>query len=149
MIAWKYLDKTSATTAAMRDYDSMRSIINNTPDEIKEVYEKMSAPHSANHSNVSAAHNPKSGEDKLVEQIDKLDVLRDRYSTAVEYMTWFESAWGTLTDTEQIILREFYMGENLRSGASARLQSRLNYGESNIDKLRRKALSRLTLSLFG
>ena len=58
MIAWKYLDKTSATTAAMQDYDSMRSIINNTPDEIKEVYEKMSAPHSANHSNVPAAHNP-------------------------------------------------------------------------------------------
>jgi len=38
MIAWAYLDKTAAAVAAMRDYDSMRAILNNTPDEIKEAY---------------------------------------------------------------------------------------------------------------
>lgn len=149
MIAWKYIDKTNATISAMRDYDSMRFIINSTPDEIKEVYEKMTAPRQPNLTGIPSVFNPKSGEDNLAEQIDKLDVLRERYSTAVEYMSWFEAAWGTLTDTERIILREFYMGSNLRSGASARLQAQLNYGESNIDKLRRKALSRLTLSLLG
>ena len=149
MIAWKYLDKTSATIAAMRDYDSMRAIINNTPDEIKETYEKLTSPGKSAVTGLPSAHNPQAGAEKLAAQIDKLDVLRDRYSSAVEFMAWFEAAWGTLSDMDHRILREFYMGESMRSGANARLQSQLNYSEPYIEKLRHKALSRLSLNLFG
>ena len=149
LIAWKYLDKTNATITAMRDYDSMRFIINNTPEEIKEVYEIMSAPRSANLTGIPSVYNPKVGEDKLAEQIDKLDLLRERYSTAVEYMAWFESAWGTLTDNEKYILREFYMGASLRSGATARLMTELNYTERHIERLRSKALKHLQILLYG
>jgi len=149
MIAWKYIDRNAATIAALRDYDSMRAIINNTPDEIKEVYEKMTAPRSAKITGLPSAHSPQTGEDKLAAQVDKLDVLRERYSSAVEYMAWFEAAWGTLTDTERTILREFYMTGSQRSGANARLRQRLNYSEAYIEKHRCIALSRLTLNLFG
>ena len=149
MIAWRYLDKTAATVAAMRDYDSMRAIINNTPDEIKDVYEKITAPRSAALTGLPSHRNPHAGEEKLVTQIDKLDVLRDRYGSALEYMAWFESAWGTLADTERMILREFYMTGNQRSGATARLQSMLSYSDRQIDRLRSKAMSRLTVLLYG
>ena len=149
MIAWKYLDKTRATITAMRDYESMRVIITNTPDEIKEVYEKMTAPHSANLTGMPPAKNPQSAADKLAAQIDKLDVLRERYSNAVEYMAWFESAWGTLDDIEQCVLREFYMTANQKSGATYRLMAQLNYSESHVERLRSKALNHIRTLLYG
>jgi DNA-directed RNA polymerase sigma subunit (sigma70/sigma32) len=149
MIAWKYLDKTGATIAAMRDYESMRAIINNTPDEIKDVYEKMSAPRSAKLTGLPSPRNPQAGEDKLAAQIDKLDLLRERYSSAVEYMAWFESAWGTLTDIEKHILKEYYMTDNQKSGAAARVECALGYCDRQIRRIKEKALERLSVLLFG
>ena len=149
MIAWKYLDKKNATITAMRDYESMRTIINSTPDEIKDLYEKMTAPHTPSMTGMPPSKNPQAGTDKLVEQIDKLDILRERYSSAVEYMAWFESAWGTLNDTEQHILREFYMGKNQNSGATYRLMSKLGYSERQVERLKNKAITRLTILLYG
>lgn len=46
MIALKYINKNAATVAAIRDYENMRFIINNTPQEIKDVYEQMISPRS-------------------------------------------------------------------------------------------------------
>ncbi len=149
MIAWKYIDKTAATISAMRDYDYMRTIINNTPDEIKVIYESISSPRVPVISGMPSAHNPQSNEDRLADQIDRLDVLRERYSTAVAYMKWFEPAWGTMTDREKHILRECYMTESLRSGARLRLSEELSYTERHIDNLRDKALNRLRTLLFG
>ncbi len=68
---------------------------------------------------------------------------------AVEYMGWFEPAWKSLSDTDRLVLREYYMTDNRKSGATARLEARLNYGHSQIDRLRCKALSRLSFMLFG
>lgn len=149
MIAWKYINKNSAAIAAIRDYHNMRFIINNTPDEIKEVYGKMSAPRKAGLTGIPSARSPKSGEDKLVAQIDKLDLLRERYSSAVEYMAWFEPAWSSMTDTEQHILGEFYMGDSLKSGATYRLMGDLNYGERKIEQMRSNALRQLCTMLYG
>ena len=149
MIAWRYIDKTHSTITAMRDYECMRTIINDTPDKIKAEYEKMTAPRNGKITGISSTRNLHAGEDSLAEQIDKLDILRERYSSAVEYMAWFESAWGTLTDTERTILREFYMTGSLRSGATARLQHMLQYSDRQIERLRSKAMARLSLLLFG
>jgi hypothetical protein len=85
----------------------------------------------------------------LAASLDELDVMQERYRQAIEYTGWFEPAWASLTDDEQLVLREFYMGENQRSGAGARLEARLNYGHAQIERCRKKALSRLSLLLFG
>ena len=143
MIAWKYLNKPSATVAAMQDYSTMREIINITPQETKELYDRMVAVGSRRVTGVPAGWNP------LVKSLDTLDVIQERYRQAVEYMGWFEPAWATLTDTEQMVLREFYMNGSLRSGAAVRLQERLSYGHSQIDRIRSKALARLSHLLFG
>jgi len=149
MIAWKYIDKTAAAIAAIRDYNAIRVIINNTPEEIKAVYEKMTAPRSPNLSGMPSMRNPLSGQEKLVAQIDKLDVLRERYSQAIEYMAWFEPAWSSLTDTEHMILREFYMGDNQKSGATYRMMSDLDYSERHVERMRSSSLKHLRLLLFG
>jgi hypothetical protein len=148
MIAWKYIDKQSATIAAIRDYKSMRTIINNTPEEIKTLYDRMVSPQSSRITGTPRSKNPRAGEDAIVKSLDKLDAMQERYRQAIEYMSWFESAWGTMTDEEQLVLSEFY-SDNGRSGASARLQVKLNYGSASVERLRAKALTRLTLLLFG
>lgn len=149
MIVWKYIDTPGAAVAAIRDYNDMREIINITPQEIKDLHEGMVSPRSSRISGLPLARNPQAGEEKLVKSLDKLDVLQERYRQAVEYMSWFEPAWASLTDTEQRVLREFYMGGSLRSGASARLEQELCYSEAQVERLRRRSLSRLSLLLFG
>ena len=149
MIAWKYLNKPSATVAAMQDYSTMREIINITPQETKELYDRMVSVGSRRITGVPAGWNPQAGEDRLVKSLDTLDVIQERYRQAVEYMGWFEPAWATLTDTEQMVLREFYMNGSRKSGATARLQEELNFSERQVERIRSRALSRLTHLLFG
>ena len=126
MIAWKYLNKPSATVAALQDYATMRDIINIIPQETKELYDQMISVGSRPLNGLPSSWNPQAGEERLVKSLDTLDVIQERYRQAVEYMHWLEPAWATLSDMEQTVLREFYMNDNLRSGASARLQEKLN-----------------------
>jgi len=149
VIAWKYINKASAVIAALRDYHNMRFIINNTPDEIKDVYGGMIAPRNPKLTGMPSVRNPQSGLDKLSAQIDKLDILRERYSAAIEYMAWFEPAWSNLTDTEQHILSEFYMTDNLKSGATYRLMDEYKYSERKIEQMRSNALKHLCVLLLG
>ena len=136
MIAWKYLNKPSATISAMQDYDTMREIINITPQETKALYDRM----------LSTGGRPMTG---VVHSLDTLDVIQERYREAVEYMCWFKPAWATLSDTEQTVLREFYMGDSRRSGAAARLERQLNFSERQIHRIREHALKRMSVLLFG
>ena len=149
MIAWIYLNKPSATVAALQDYSTMRDIINITPQETKELYDRMVSVGSRRMTGLPASWNPQAGEERLVKSLDTLDVIQERYRQAVEYIGWFEPAWATLTDTEQIVLREFYMNGSRKSGATARLQDMLNFSERQVERLRSRALSRLTHMLFG
>ena len=149
MIAWKYLNKPSATVAVLQDYATMREIINITPQETKELYDRMISVGDRQLTGLPVSWNPQAGEDRLVKSLDTLDVIQERYRQAVEYMSWFEPAWATLSDAEQTILREFYMSDSLRSGATARLQRRLNFSERQVERLRHKALGRMTHLLFG
>lgn len=149
MIAWKYINKPSATILVLQDYSTMREIINITPQETKELYDRMLSPGSRTMTGLPASWNPQAGEERMIKCLDTLDVIQERYRQAVEYMSWFEPAWATLSNVEQQILREFYMGDNRRSGASARLQLELNYSEAHVERLRHKALSRLSHLLFG
>ncbi|MDR1703852.1 MAG: hypothetical protein LBS19_04095 [Clostridiales bacterium] len=148
-IALKYIDKTAATKAALRDYDSMSVIIANTPDNLKNIYEQMASPHSSVPDGLPIAHNPKAGEDRLSSKLDTLDILRERYRAAVEYMAWFKPAWNALSDDERYILRESYMGVSYRSGSTARIMTESHFSERHVERLRSKALHRLQLLLFG
>jgi hypothetical protein len=149
MIAWKYLDVTAATVAAIRDYRIMRASLGNTPEEVKAVYETMAAPRSSVPSGLPPAFNPQAGEERLAAGVDKLDILRARYSVAVEYMRWFEPAWAALTDTERRILEEYYMTDNNKTDAAARLEYVREYCDRHVRRIKAKALVRLSALLFN
>ena len=124
-IMWKYLDKRSATIAAIKDYDAMQFILSSTGDEIKRTYEKMTGIGSPNYDGMPKACNPQAAEDRIIKNIDEIDIIKERYRQAVEYMDWFNSS------------AAYYIAEYL------------NIEQPTAYKRKNRALDRLTVLLFG
>ena len=100
-IIWQYLDKRSAAVNALKDYSSMAYILAHTDEEIAQVYE-----------DTTTSPNPQSGEMRIITAIDEIDVLRERYRQAKEYMEWFQPAWDSLSEDERYVLEQFYWQED-------------------------------------
>lgn len=149
-VIWKYLDKRSAAVDALKDYSSMRFIIDHTDEEIKAAYEKMSGISSPQFDGMPHSHNPQAAEDRIIKGIEEIDVLKERYRQAVEYMAWFLPAWEELSEDERYVLEAFY-GETNEYGSSAADEVADYFQIERASAYRRKnrALERLTILLFG
>ena len=44
------------------------------------------------------SRNPAAAENRIVDAIEEIDVLKERYRRAVEYMDWFRPAWEELSE---------------------------------------------------
>ncbi len=149
-IMWKYLDKRSATIAAIKDYESMQFIINSTDDEIKRVHEKMTSVGSPKWDGMPRPHNPQAGEERILKAIDEIDILKERYRQAVEYMDWFKPAWEQLSDDDRYCLETFYGdGNTYGSSAAYYIAEYLHVEQATAYKRKNRALDRLTVLLFG
>lgn len=149
-VIWKYLDKRSAAVDALKDYSSMRFIIDHTDEEIKAAYEKMSGISSPQFDGMPHSHNPQAAEDRIIKGIEEIDVLKERYRQAVEYMAWFLPAWEELSEDERYVLEAFY-GETNEYGSNAADEVADYFQIERASAYRRKnrALERLTILLFG
>ena len=58
------------------------------------------------------AHNPHAVEDRMIKGIEEIDILRERYRQAVEYMEWFLPAWEELSEDDRYVLDAFYNEDN-------------------------------------
>ena len=149
-IMWKYLDKRSATIAAIKDYEAMQFIISSTDDEIKRTYEKMTGVGSPKWDGMPHARDPKAGEERLVSTISEIDIIKERYRQAIEYMEWFKPAWEELTDDERYCLETFYGDSNsYGSNAAYYVAEYLHIEQPTAYKRKNRALDRLTVLLFG
>ena len=149
-IMWKYLDKRSATIDAIKDYDSMQFIIDHTGDEIKAEREKMSGVASPNWDGMPRAYNPGAIEDRILNGIEEIDILKERYRQAVEYMEWFQPAWNQLNEDERFVLETFYGEENsYGNNAVSYIASYFGIEQSSAYKRKNRALDQLTVLLFG
>jgi len=128
----------------MRDYENMKNIIESTPERIKHGDKNLA------YSELAMPFSQKIRADAgIASSIQNVDFIKERYSGAKDYMEWFLPAWNNLKAQDQTILREFYMNESKRSGASVRLQFKLNYSERQIDRLRAEALETFSTLLLG
>ena len=142
-IMWKYLDKRSATIAAIKDYESMQFIIDNTDAEIKRAHEKMTSLGSPKWDGMPRTHNPQASEERILKAIDEIDILKERYRQAVEYMDWFKPAWEQLPDDDRYCLETFYGDGNTYGSSDLHIEQPTAYKRKN------RALDRLTVLLFG
>jgi hypothetical protein len=148
MAARKTNPKIADTITAIGKLSMMRAFVQNTPDILKTLDAKMTAPVTAKLTGLPSAHNPRAGEDRIVTYIDRMDAMRDKYIKARMFLMWFESSWAVLSDEEQDILFEFYGHRNQRSGATWRLTGKYNVSERTIDSRRAAALSKLCEILY-
>ena len=146
-IAWKYLDKKSAAADAVKDYGSMKFIIEHTDDEIKAAYEKMGGISSPQFDGMPHTHNPHAAEDRMAEGMDEISVLRERYREAVEFMAWFKPAWEELTEDERYVLECFYMGAD--GPAVNAVCERFQIERNSAYRRKNRALSKLSVMLYG
>lgn len=148
-IIWQYLDKRAATIKALKDYGSMKYIIENTESEIGRVRDKMGGLRSPGFDGMPRSHNPQSGEDRLIKGIDEIDVLRERYRQAVEYMEWFNPAWEELDEDERYVLDTFYGQDDFGTGAVYAICDRFHIERSSAYNKKNRALDHLTTLLYG
>lgn len=148
-IVLRYLDKKSAAVRAIEDFRSMQFILDNTDDEIKSVYDRMSGLENSSPNGMPKSHNPSSSDMKMVSGIETLDLLRERYQQAKEYMAWFYPAWLQLSEDDQYILKTFYSDEDTRTTAVDEISNHFSIERSSVYNKKNRALMRLATLLFG
>ena len=150
-IAWIYLDKRTAAVEALKDYSSMEYIIQTCPDDITDVREQMTVTASSAPTGMpTRQRDPHAGEARLAASIDEIDVLKERYRRALEYMEWFNPAWNALTEDEQFILDECFLREDVsKTEAILNVGNRLHIERAQVYRRKDKALDRLSLLLYG
>lgn len=149
-IVWKYLDKRAGAIAALKDFSSMKFIIDHTDEEIKRVCENMAGLGGTALDGMPRTHNPHAAEDRIINGISEIDVLKERYRQAAEYMAWFMPAWEELSDDERYVLETIYGSEN-DYGANAvyAVCDRFNIERSSAYNKKNRALNHLVTLLFG
>ena len=149
-IVWQYLDKRAAAINALKDYSSMKYIIEHTDEDIATLNEEMSSPASPVINGMPSTHDPKAGEKRLIACINEIDVLKERYRQALEYMDWFQPAWDALTEDEQYVLKEFYLGDEQKQiDAVYNICDHFNIERSSAYNKKNRALQHLALLLYG
>lgn len=149
-IVWQYLDKRAAAINALKDYISMKYIIEHTDEDIAILNEEMSYPASSVINGMPSTHDPKAGEKRLIACINEIDVLKERYRQALEYMDWFQPAWDALTEDEQYVLKEFYLDDEQKQiDAVYNICDHFNIERSSAYNKKNRALQHLALLLYG
>lgn len=150
-IIWHYLDKRSAAINALKDYNSMKYIIDHTDEEICLIYSRVSAVSSSSISvTQKGTIDPHSNENRVVAAIDEIDVLKERYRQAVEYMDWFKPAWLALSEDERYVLSTFYWNyDERKTDAVYEICERFNIERSSAYNKKNRAVQHLALLLFG
>lgn len=150
-IAWQYLDKRNAAIHALKDYESMEYILNHTAEEIRNIRDEMeecSAPVPSDMP--KGPRNPQAGEERMVRQMDEMDVQSARYQQAKEYMGWFEPAWEALSEDERYLLQRFFCCEENRQIENiSEICERFHIERTSAYKKKDRALAHLTLLLYG
>ena len=99
---------------------------------------------------VPHSHNPHAGEERLINIIDDIDFLEERYKLAEEYMAWFTPAWEALNDEDRYLLSSFYFdsyekGDNTAEGVAKDMCLCVQ----SVHNKKNKALEKFTALLFG
>ena len=145
-IQWKYLDKRSATIAAIKDYDSMSFILRDTERQIEKANSRLSVG-GMKLDAMPSVHDPKSGEKQLLAAVDEINILEQRYQEAQEYMAWFEPAWKQIDEQDRYILKTFYQDNCY--GAVYVIGDKLGMEAPTVYKAKNRALLRLQVLLYG
>ena len=82
--------------------------------------------------------------------IEEIDLLRERYRQACEYMAWFQPAWDALSEDDRFVLDTFFCSESkYGSGAADAVSDHFSIERSSAYRKKNRALENLTTLLYG
>ena len=149
-IPWTYLDKTTATVKALKDYSKMQHIIDFTDAEIRQVEEQMAGVGSLKIDGMPKNPDPQAGEERMITGMKQIDVLRERLRQANEYMRWFLPGWNALSEDDRFILDTYYSKDNeYGSNAVDTVSDHFGIERSSAYRRKNRALENLTTLLYG
>ena len=148
-ISWSFLDKRKATISAIESFPSMDFIIRHTDDDILKVRTKMEGVGSPDLDGLPHAHNPQAAEERMLNCIEEIDTIKERYRQAVEYMNWFKPAWKQLSDEEQYALEVFYMDADECGNGINTMCDHFGIEKTSAYNRKNRALDHLTTLLYG
>ena len=93
------------------------------------------------------SHNTQAAEDRLINSIEEIDTIKERYRQAVEYMNWFKPAWNQLSDEERHLLGMFY--ETPGKNAVGIIEETYKVEKTSAYNKKNRALDHLTTLLYG
>lgn len=149
-IAWVYLNRQLAAADALKDYASMAYILEHHAGVEQEMRERMTSVPSHPITGMPKEKNPRGFETRLASSLDEIDVLKERYRRALEYMEWFEPAWQALTEEERFVLTEFYLSNEYSPvDPVVTISQRFFIERSSAYKRKSRALAHLATLLYG
>ena len=148
-ISWSFLNKRDATKEAVRAYNSMKFIVSHAEEEIKEVRLRMGGATAPALDGMPRTHNPQSRENSLLAGIDEIDVLKEQYRQALEYMEWFRPAWEQLSEDERYVLDVFYMNGDESGAGIDMIMRHFNIERRSAYNRKNRSLVRLSVLLYG
>ena len=149
-IMWRYVDKRSASVAALKDYNSMQFILMHTDREVADAYDSLSSLRSIAPEFKGKSDNPTAAEERVASVLDQIDVLKKRYQEAKDYMNWFEPAWKELKETERHVLEQFYLTDEVEQRyVIDTLAEEYSIERTSVYKKKNRALDHLALLLYG
>jgi hypothetical protein len=148
-ISWNFLDKRKAAVEAVEAFHIMDFIIKHADDDIEFVRSRMGGASSPKLDGLPHIHNPQSIENQLLAGIDEIDMLKERYRKAVEYMDWFKPAWEQLSADEQFVLETFLMDKSEYHDAASVVSEHFGIEKSSAYKKKERAIGKITMLLYG
>lgn len=146
----RYLDKRAAAINAVKDYPSMVFIIASTDELIARRREEMIDIRSPSVTDDPKVEGHVSRTEKLNAALEDIDVLKERYQSAKQFLEWYEPCWNELSDDEQYILSEFYQQHDDESVAAIyRICAELGIEKSTAYNKKNAAVQHLSLLLYG
>ena len=128
----------------------MEFIIENTDEKIRAEHDKMSGLSSPMYSDMpSGGHNDTAAEDRIIDGIEKIDVLKERYRQAKEYMDWFRPSWDKLSEDEQDVLRTFYIDTEFGDNPVNEVADKYQIERTSAYKKKNRALDHMVVLLYG
>lgn len=148
-ITWRYVDRRAAAINALRDYQTMEAIIDNTPHDLKAIEADLPSLSSPAMDGSRHAFNPTASEDKILRHLERIDNRTRKYLQAKDYMDWFNPAWQALSEDERWMLEVFYLSEDERRNAVDDICEHFAIERSTAYNRRKTALDHLTVLLYG
>ena len=147
----KYIDWIGSTKIVLENYNNMQAIIDHTDEQIKDAYERMENYRTTAVDDAFGLHSMQASENHILRMMDEVDFIKKRYADACAFMAWFRPAWEALSDSDQFILKAFYMDVPQDDAMATVDTIEEKYGLSRTAAYKRKdrAVERLSVLLFG